>query len=35
MSIQDNLKQDEEEIAAWNAHDLERAVAVFPDELAE
>jgi steroid delta-isomerase-like uncharacterized protein len=33
MSIRDNLKADEEEIAAWNAHDVERAVAVFPDEI--
>ena len=33
MSIQDNLKADEEEIAAWNAHDVERAAAVFPDEI--
>ncbi len=33
MSIQDNLKLDEEEIAAWNAHDVERALAVFPDEV--
>lgn len=33
MSIQDNLKHDEEEIAAWNAHDVERALAVFPDEI--
>jgi len=33
MSIQDNLKQDEEEIAAWNAHDVERALAVFPDDV--
>lgn len=33
MSIQDNLKLDEEEIAAWNAHDVERAVAIFPDNV--
>ena len=33
MSIQDNLKYDEEEIAAWNAHDVERALAVFPDSV--
>jgi steroid delta-isomerase-like uncharacterized protein len=33
MSIQDNLKYDEEEIAAWNAHDVERAAAVFPDDI--
>ena len=33
MSIQDNLKKDDEEIAAWNAHDVERALAVFPDDV--
>ena len=33
MSVQDNLKQDEEEIAAWNAQDVERALAVFPDDV--
>jgi steroid delta-isomerase-like uncharacterized protein len=33
MSVQDNLKYDEEEIAAWNAHDVERAVAIFPDDV--
>src|SRR5262245_12713586 len=33
MSIQDNLKLDDEEIAAWNAHDVERALAVFPDNV--
>ena len=33
MSVQDNLKLDEEEIAAWNAHDVERAVAIFPDDV--
>ena len=33
MSIQDNLKYDVEEIAAWNAHDVERALAVFPDNV--
>ena len=33
MSIQDNLKYDQEEIAAWNAHDVERALAVFPDNV--
>ena len=33
MSIQDNIKQDEEEIAAWNAHDVERALAVFADHV--
>jgi len=33
MSVQDNIKLDEEEIAAWNAHDAERAAAIFPDEV--
>jgi steroid delta-isomerase-like uncharacterized protein len=33
MSIQENLKYDEEEIAAWNAHDVERALAIFPDDV--
>jgi steroid delta-isomerase-like uncharacterized protein len=33
MSIQDNIKIDEEEIASWNAHDVERALAVFPDNV--
>jgi steroid delta-isomerase-like uncharacterized protein len=33
MSIQDNIKLDEEEIASWNAHDVERALAVFPDNI--
>ncbi|MBI5838772.1 MAG: ester cyclase [Chloroflexi bacterium] len=33
MSAQDNLKVDEENIAAWNAHDVERSVAIFPDDV--
>lgn len=33
MSVQDNIRLDEEEIAAWNAHDVERAVAIFPDHV--
>jgi steroid delta-isomerase-like uncharacterized protein len=33
MSVQDNLRLDEEEIAAWNAHDVERALAIFPDDV--
>jgi steroid delta-isomerase-like uncharacterized protein len=33
MSIQGNIKQDQEEIAAWNAHDVERALAVFADNV--
>jgi steroid delta-isomerase-like uncharacterized protein len=33
MSVQDNIRIDEEEIAAWNAHDVERALAIFPDNV--
>ena len=33
MSVQENIKLDEEEIAAWNAHDVERAAGIFPDEI--
>jgi steroid delta-isomerase-like uncharacterized protein len=33
MSIQENLKFDEENIAAWNAHDVERSVSMFPDDV--
>ena len=33
MSIQNNIKLDEEEIASWNAHDVERAVAIFSDDV--
>ncbi len=33
MSVQDNIKLDEEEIAAWNARDAERAAAIFPDDV--
>ena len=33
MSIQDNLKLDEENFAAWNAHDIERSLAVYSDEV--
>ena len=33
MSVQDNLKVDEENIAAWNAHDVDRSVASFPDDV--
>jgi len=33
MSVQDHLKLDEEEIAAWNAHDVERALAIFPEDV--
>ena len=33
MSVQNNIKLDEEEIAAWNAHDVDRALAIFPDDV--
>jgi len=33
MSIQDNLKLDEENIAAWNAHDVDGALAQLADEI--
>jgi steroid delta-isomerase-like uncharacterized protein len=33
MSIQDNLKLDEENFAAWNAHDVDRALAVLSDDI--
>jgi steroid delta-isomerase-like uncharacterized protein len=33
MSIQDNLKLDEESIAALNAHDIERGLKVFSDDV--
>src|ERR1051325_10253171 len=33
MSVQDNLRLDEEEIAAWNAHDVERAVAILAEDV--
>ena len=33
MSVQENIRLDEEEIAAWNAHDVERAVAIFSDDV--
>jgi steroid delta-isomerase-like uncharacterized protein len=33
MSVQDNIKLDEEEIAAWNAHDVDRAAAIFSDDV--
>ena len=34
MSAQDNLKLDEENIAAWNAHDVERSLALLSDDIA-
>jgi steroid delta-isomerase-like uncharacterized protein len=33
MSIQENIKFDEESIAAWNAHDADGAVAVLTDDV--
>ena len=33
MSIQDNLKVDEENIAAWNAHDADRLLAILSDDI--
>jgi len=33
MSVQNNIKIDEEEIAAWNAHDAEKGAAIFPDDV--
>jgi steroid delta-isomerase-like uncharacterized protein len=33
MSIQENIKIDEAEIAAWNAHDVERAATIFPESV--
>ena len=33
MSVQDNLKLDEENFAAWNAHDIERSLAIYSDEI--
>jgi len=33
MSTQENIKLDEEFIAAWNAHDPDRAVAVLSEDI--
>ena len=33
MSVQENLKLDEEDIAAWNAHDVDRLLAVLSDDI--
>ena len=33
MSVQDNLKLDEENFAAWNAHDIERSLAIYSDDI--
>jgi ketosteroid isomerase-like protein len=32
MSIQENIKLDEEFIAAWNAHDPDRALALLSED---
>jgi ketosteroid isomerase-like protein len=32
MSIQENIKLDEEFIASWNAHNADRAVALLSDD---
>jgi steroid delta-isomerase-like uncharacterized protein len=34
MSIQANIKLDEEFIAAWDAHNADRAVAILSDDVA-
>lgn len=33
MSVQENIRLDEEFIAAWNAHDPDRAVALLSDDV--
>ena len=33
MSAQDNLKLDEEKIAAWNAHDVDRSLTILSDDI--
>ena len=33
MSVQDNLKLDEENFAAWNAHDIDRSLAIYSDDI--
>jgi steroid delta-isomerase-like uncharacterized protein len=33
MSVQENLKLDDENIAAWNAHDVDRSLAVLSDDI--
>jgi steroid delta-isomerase-like uncharacterized protein len=33
MSIQENIRLDEEFMAAWNAHDPDRALAVLADDI--
>lgn len=33
MSVQDNLKIDEENIAAWNSHDVNRFLAIVSEDI--
>ena len=33
MSIQDNLKLDEENFAAWNAHDVDRSLSLYAEDV--
>lgn len=33
MSVQENLKLDEENIAAWNAHNVDRLLAILSDNI--
>ncbi|HEY4688168.1 MAG TPA: ester cyclase [Anaerolineae bacterium] len=33
MSVQENIRLDEEFIAAWNSHDVDRALAVLSEEV--
>jgi steroid delta-isomerase-like uncharacterized protein len=33
MSVQNNLELDQENIAAWNAHDVDRLLAILSDEV--
>ena len=33
MSVQDNLRFDEENFAAWNAHDIDRSLVLYSDDV--
>ena len=33
MSVQENIRLDEEFIAAWNAHDADHAVALMSEDV--
>jgi len=33
MSVQENLKLDEENFAAWNAHDIDRSLEIYSDDV--